>query len=414
MKTSNQAVNAQHNLLETLFSEQQHVSSSQHEALKTLLQEGVPTRRTERWKYTPLRKAIHPDLKLLKSDLNQLARHTVIDELLSSEASVELVQIVNGLLHGSFSDKNVLIQNSDETLESQATHTDHFIANLNLAFLRSNLQLQVTGKVDPLLVLHLHASNDNDLNAYQLTIDADDHCTAKFLIIQTSSGEANTQVPVINIDAGQNSNLDLIFVQDLGAKSSQLAQTNIQMQRDATVNMQQIELGGDLIRHNIIADALDKGAEFHLGSLYLQNERQHVDTHLDMYHHAALTESTMLTKGILDQRARCIFNGKIYVEENAQLINANLNNNTLLLSQHAEINSKPELEIYADDVKCAHGATVGQLDEEAVFYLRARGIAEDDARSMLTKAFAREVYAGKVPKAVSEYLDSRLGSINQS
>jgi len=395
--------------LEKLFKQQSKVSKAQENAFAALMQAGVPTLRTERWKYTPLRKAIHSDLALSEATLSSLSKHAAIEALSTEQVNFELVQIVNGQLHGDFTTENALIQASDEVLETKETHTDHFISNLNLAFIKSNLQMQVTGNVEPLLVVHIHSSRENDLNAYQLGIDADDNCSAKILVLHTSDDVSNTQVPVLTVDAGKNSILDIYYYQDLGKQTAQLSQTNVQLNRDATVNMVQLELGGELIRHNIIVDALESNSEFNLNSLYMQKDRQHVDTHLDMYHHAAHTQSTMLSKGILDDRARCVFNGKIYVEKDAQQINANLNNDNLLLSKYAEINTKPELEIYADDVKCAHGATVGQLDEQAIFYLRSRGLNRDEAEKTLTSAFARQVYAGVVPAAISKYLDSHLG-----
>ncbi len=400
---------SQLDILEKLFKTQSDVSEVQKNAFASIPQHGVPNLRTERWKYTPLRKAIHTELKISSDSLNGLKKHELIENLLASDTPVEIVQIVNGQLYGEFSNSKALIKISDEILESTASQSDNFISNLNLAFLKSNLQLQVTGEVHPLLVLHLHNSNENDLNAYQIGIDADDNCKAEILVLQTSDTGVNTQIPVITVDAGKHSEIKLYYCQEHGQNTSQLAQSNIQLARDANVSMVQLELGGGLIRHNIIAEALDKGAEFNLSSLFIQSDRQHIDTHLDMYHYAAHTQSTMLSKAILDERSRCVFNGKIYVEKDAQQINANLNNDTLLLSKYAEINTKPELEIYADDVKCAHGATVGQLDEQAIFYLRSRGLNQAEAEKMLTSAFARRVYTGSVPEALEKYLDSKLG-----
>jgi len=397
--------------LEMLFNAQNNTSQVQLEAFTQLKENGLPTLRTERWKYTPLRKAIHSDLSSDKAELSGLNKHPLISQLLNTDKNLEIVQIVNGQLHGEFNNKNAVIQLSDDFLEPHDLHQDRFINQLNLAFLRNNYQLQITGQSNTLHVLHIHSTKVNDLNAYQLCIDADDNSEAKILILITADQQASTQVPVISIDAGKNSDIEIYYCQDTSLETCILGQTNAQLQRDAVVSFVQIELGGNLVRHNIIADALESGSEFNLQSLFIQKERQHIDTHLDMYHHAANTQATMLSKGILDDRSRCIFNGKIYVEKDAQLINANLNNDTLLLSKQAEINTKPELEIYADDVKCAHGATVGQLDEQAIFYLRSRGLSQEQAENTLTAAFARQIYNGIVPAELTEFLDQRLGFI---
>ena len=117
----------------------------------------------------------------------------------------------------------------------------------------------------------------------------------------------------------------------------------------------------------------------------------------------------MAVKAVMDDKSRGVFNGKIYVEVNAQQVDANLQNNNLLLSRFAEINTKPELEIFADDVKCAHGATVGQLNEESLFYLRSRGIDKEAAEKVLVSAFSRSTYYGLVPSEIEAYLDERLG-----
>src|SRR5262249_26810065 len=152
-----------------------------------------------------------------------------------------------------------------------------------------------------------------------------------------------------------------------------------------------INLGGRLVRNDINAVLAGEGCECTLNGLYLGTDQQLIDNHTQIDHAKPHCTSHELYKGILDGKAHGVFNGKIYVHPDAQKTDAKQTNQTLLLSEAATINTKPQLEIYADDVKCTHGATVGQLDAEALFYLRSRGIAKDEARSLLTFAFANDI-----------------------
>ncbi len=153
-------------------------------------------------------------------------------------------------------------------------------------------------------------------------------------------------------------------------------------------------LGGRIARNDIVATLAGDGAECTLDGLYVADGDTLVDTHTTIDHAMPHCPSHELYKGILSGRARAVFNGKIIVRQDAQKTNAKQTNKALLLSDDAQINTKPQLEIFADDVKCTHGAAIGQLDEDALFYLQARGIAADDARNLLIHAFAGEVLDG--------------------
>jgi Fe-S cluster assembly protein SufD len=157
-----------------------------------------------------------------------------------------------------------------------------------------------------------------------------------------------------------------------------------------------LTFGGSLVRNEINAVLKAEGCHCTLNGLYLAGGRQHVDNHTVIDHALPHCESHELYKGILDGHARGVFNGKIFVRQDAQKTDAKQTNQTLLLSPDATINTKPQLEIFADDVKCTHGATVGQLDADAVFYLRSRGLSLEAARSLLTFAFANDIIS-RVP-----------------
>jgi Fe-S cluster assembly protein SufD len=163
------------------------------------------------------------------------------------------------------------------------------------------------------------------------------------------------------------------------------------LDRSSVVASHNVSLGGRMVRNDIVALLDGEGGEAILNGLYVAEGDQFVDNHMRVEHVKAHCASHELYKGILDGRARGVFNGRIYVHPGAQKTDAKQTNRNLLLSRQALVNSNPQLEIFADDVKCTHGSTVGQLDAEAIFYLRSRGIGEEAAKSLLTYAFASEV-----------------------
>lgn len=162
--------------------------------------------------------------------------------------------------------------------------------------------------------------------------------------------------------------------------------------------------GGSLVRNDVRVNLDNENAEVDLSGLYIVNGKSHVDNHTHILHNAPNCKSRECFKGVLSDRGHAVFHGRISVKKDAQNTNSELSNQNLLLSRNAEIDTKPQLEIYADNVKCAHGATVGQLDETAIFYLMSRGISYDIAQRMLTEAFAESVINEIKPKSLREYL----------
>ncbi|MEY3425976.1 MAG: Fe-S cluster assembly protein SufD, partial [Bacteroidota bacterium] len=167
-------------------------------------------------------------------------------------------------------------------------------------------------------------------------------------------------------------------------------------------------LDGTLVRNNLNIGVKGVNCTTHLNGIYLLKENQHVDNHTIVDHCAPNCESHELYKGVMDDSSTAVFNGKVFVRKDSQKINAFQSNANVLLSDSATINSKPELEIYADDVKCSHGSTTGQLDDEAIFYLRARGISEKSARHLMVSAFIGDVLGKIENEKVLEFTHSIL------
>lgn len=196
---------------------------------------------------------------------------------------------------------------------------------------------------------------------------------------------------VTEIICAENAALDHYKVQRESKAASHIATMQVQLARSSNFSSHSIGLGGQLVRNDANAVLGGEGGECTLNGVYLAGEHQLVDNHTAIDHAMPHCNSHEVYKGILDGHARGVFNGKIFVRPDAQKTDAKQTNQTLLLSPDAQINTKPQLEIYADDVRCTHGATIGQLSADALFYLRARGIPKEDARALLTYAFASDI-----------------------
>jgi Fe-S cluster assembly protein SufD len=212
---------------------------------------------------------------------------------------------------------------------------------------------------------------------------------------------------VTEIIVDENATVEHVKLEEESADSFHVATIQVEQSRNSNFKSHNICLGGLLVRNDVNA-VLSSGCEGTLNGLYLTKGRQHVDNHTVLDHAAPHAASHELYKGILDGDSSAVFNGKILVRKDAQKTDAKQTNKNLVLSESAAINTKPELQILADDVRCTHGATVGQLDEEALFYLRARGIGQTDARDLLIYAFARDVIDRIGIPSVREYLEKAL------
>jgi len=222
----------------------------------------------------------------------------------------------------------------------------------------------------------------------------------------------NNSVTEIVVKAGAR--VDLYNIQRDAEHDFHIETTGVNIEKEGAFNSHCITLGGALIRNNLNIQLAESGARCSLNGLYLGHKKQHMDNHVFINHAAPQGTSTQLYKGILDDMARAVFSGKIYVKEGAQKTDATQTNKTLLLSEEAHVDTKPQLEIYADDVKCAHGAAVGQLDPDSVFYLKSRGIGEALASKLLTLGFVSEVIdqieLEPIREGLRNFLLSRLES----
>jgi Fe-S cluster assembly protein SufD len=236
---------------------------------------------------------------------------------------------------------------------------------------------------------------------------------SQLTVVETYVGEGTYfNCCVTELIAGPASVIDHYKVQRESREAFHLATLQVHAERGSNVSSHSISLGGGLVRNDVNAYLGGEGIECILNGLYLADGRQLVDNHMRVEHAMPHCASHELYKGILDGKARAVFNGLIHVHPGAQKTDAKQSNRNLLLSSDAIANSNPQLEIFADDVRCTHGSTVGQLDDDAVFYLRSRGIGAAAARSILTYAFASDIVerikVESVRHDLEEYLFARL------
>ncbi|MFC5435698.1 Fe-S cluster assembly protein SufD [Rhodanobacter umsongensis] len=213
---------------------------------------------------------------------------------------------------------------------------------------------------------------------------------------------------VSDIEVRDGARLHHVMLQDTSAGTHLVRRSSLHLHARAQATLHVLELGGALARHDLRAELIGDGAQLHTRGVFMPHGRQHIDTQLAIRHQALHTTSTSHWRGVANDRARGVFRGAIVVVPGADGSDASLSNKNLLLSAGAEIDTKPELEIYADEVKAAHGATVGQLDERSLFYLRSRGIPLVEARALLTAAFCRAVLDDLPNEALREHLSALL------
>jgi len=259
------------------------------------------------------------------------------------------------------------------------------------------------------VIFHTTASSDPTANFPRTLVVVGE--TAQVTIVETFCGPDGARylvAPVTEIVAGESASVDHYKLQREGDQAFHLGLLHVESGRAANVATQTFSLGAEIARHDVEAALVGDGSETTLNGLYLVRGRQLADFHMRVDHAAPHTTSHELFKGVLDERGRGVFNGRIHVHRQAQKTDAKQTSRNLLLSDQALVNANPQLEIFADDVRCTHGSTVGQLDELAVFYLRSRGIGLEAARSLLTYAFASDLVERVRVPAVHAQLQEHL------
>lgn len=395
--------------------------------LEAFVREGLPGARNEAWKYTALRAL---ERRAFQSGDPDAATRAVDPEALRLPGvdGPRLV-FVHGVFRPDLSSLDALPEGLTLQPLSQALATDaeplrfflsrswdhraDAFARLNAALAGDGVVLRVAAgaQIKPAVQLvHVGTPTDTELawhvrNIIELGQGASLRLVEQHLGTDTHRN-LGTQVSDIVLRA--DAQLHWVGLQEAAKGSALIRRDHLHLDAAATARVHALELGGNLVRHELDAELKGDGARLETRGVFVPRGRQHLDTHLDIRHTARDTVSDALWRGVADERGRGVFHGAIVVAQGADGTDAALNNKNLLLSPHAEIDTQPALEIYADEVLATHGATVGQLDEKALFYLRSRGIGQTQARALLMAAFCRAALADVDNGELREHLNRRL------
>ena len=371
----------------------------------------LPTTKNEEWKYTNVAPIMKNNYVLGASLGYENHLSTVLHDFFFQDFDYYKVVFINGIFAGELSDLTGLERlstiiplsnfqkNNSELLSrhlNKYSTIDNGFNEINNSLSSNGLVVFVPkGKVvdKPIQVLYLNGDKtENVLSVPKNLIIAEEN--AQVSIIANYHGiegkEYLTNI-VTEVYAGKNSIVDLYKIQSEEENSYHIEKVQAYQEANSLFNHYNFTFGGSITRNDINTCLNDENIESHFYGLYLAHKKQHVDNHTYVDHAKPNCMSNELYKGILDGESRGVFNGKIMVRRDAQKTNAYQSNKAVLLSKSAVIDTKPQLEIFADDVKCSHGAAVGQLDENSEFYIKSRGIPQDIAKSMLIRAFAADV-----------------------
>jgi Fe-S cluster assembly protein SufD len=239
------------------------------------------------------------------------------------------------------------------------------------------------------------------------------HAEAKFVELYRTVGESPAHTlrnAVMEIFVGESASVEYVKIQEESDRNSHIERTEISQAANSRVSTHCFTFSGEIVRNELIFHLNGSHIETYLRGAYLLNEKQITDNYTEVHHKQPHCYSNELYKGVLNDRSRGVFNGLIHVYRDAQKTNAFQSNRNLLLSDSATMKTKPQLEIYADDVKCSHGAATGQIDADALFYMKARGIHEAAAKQLLVQAFAGEVADTVASDALREYVQHRIAT----
>ncbi len=417
------------------FEEQVNMHSEVHDirsrAIKDFDAQGFPTKKDEAWKYTSLNKVLKHDYTLFPKKEDTIDYRDVEKYFLDDIDTYKIV-FVDGIYSSHLSATThekidaCLMSSAMNNPKYKAVIDNYFnkvapkesLTSLNTAFSREGAYINIpknTMADKPIQVINFATGNESALLVQPrnlIVVGENSHVQ----IIE--SHQSLTDHPVLTnsvteIFADKRAIVDYYKIQNDRTTASLIDNTYIEQQRESICSVHTFSFGGSLTRNNLNYYQKGERIDSTLKGVTVIEGKQHVDHNTLVHHQEPNCESHQDYKGVFDENATGVFNGKILVDKKAQKTNAFQSNNNILLDDKATINSKPQLEIFADDVKCSHGCTIGQLDEDALFYLRSRGIPAKEARALLMYAFANNVLASvKIPelkRKINKIIAHKLG-----
>jgi Fe-S cluster assembly protein SufD len=402
------------------------INSFRKDAIEKFSELGIPTRKNESYRYTNLDTFFSHDYKNyfiptdvdfkeaeeFRCDVTDLDAHGIV--LLNGfypTIDDKLRELPGGIWIGSMNEAAKKFGDKIEKHYGKYVNgNSDALVNLNTAMASDGVFLWVPAGVvlkKPIQIVNLVKSDEDVFNQHRNLIIVEKNADVTLIICDhTLSPRKFLTNAVTEIYVGENAHFDIIRVQNEHNNAAKITHTFIHQERNSHASSNNITLHGGLVRNSTHHYLGGEGAECNSYGLYLTDKFQHVDNYVNVDHAFPACTSNQLFKGVLDDMATGAFNGRIYVHKDAQGTVAYQKNNNILLTDDAKMDTKPQLEIYADDVKCSHGATVGQLDNDALFYLQSRGIDKRQARLMLMFGFAHEVIQNIKVEALRDRIDN--------
>jgi Fe-S cluster assembly protein SufD len=395
------------------------------EAFENFQRLGIPHSKHEEYKYTPIARILEKNFNFIPSAAS--GPISSIDQFLIKGIDADTIVFIDGVFskdHSKITSSDVQVLNLKDALDSgNETAVKHFgqyadfkndaLSAWNTAAWNEGVFIHVADKAivtKPVIIYHIVNATAGEVTAFNRNLFVVGK-SAQVTVIEKydSVGKANHFSNYVSeVVVNENAGFEHYTIQNDGNNRFQRNLTQIYQKNSSRVNTYTFTLNGKFYRNdlNLILDG--EGIESHMYGLYLLNNDTLADNHTVVDHMKPNSFSNELYKGILDGSSKGVFNGKIYVRPQAQKTNAYQNNRNVILTDTASINTKPQLEIWADDVKCSHGCTTGQIDEEALFYLQSRGINKETARAMMLYAFAGDVVEHVPNPKMKEYVDALI------
>ncbi len=399
------------------------LQSIREQAIAKFSELGFPTTQDEDWRFTNVAPIARSSFNILENGHDKVSASDLTPFQFDDTEVTELV-FINGYYSKELSKdgtlpEGVIVKNLADAIESEqeivkdnlakyADFKDEAFTALNTAFMEDGGFVYIPKGIVVETPIHLlYISTDEDTpsitNPRNLII-AEDNCQANVIEHYTSmTDNIYLSNVVTEIVVGENSTIGHYMIELESKKAFNISTLRVQQARSSSIRSHSVLLGGSLVRNNVHPVLAGEGCDSLINGLYMSSHRQHMDNYMKVEHASPHCDSRQLYNGILDGRSRGVFHGRIIVHEDAQKTDAKQTNRNLLLSDTAQIDTKPQLEIYADDVKCTHGATIGQIDENALFYLRSRGISKDNARDIILHAFTNETLESMSVDSVKNY-----------
>ena len=370
------------------------------------LKAGLPTRRVEAWHYTDLRRLLATVPAFDPSARPEAPRALIEGSsvLRVANGAAQPAPLVEGVEIAPFS---ALLSAGDARAAMAPADADDAIGAVNAAFAADGFGLTIAGGAEiaaPIEIQNLQAGGQVHAR-FPVAIGAG----AKATIIERQAGAGAALVSsVSSLDVGAGAEIVWVIVQEQAEDATHLGQFNARLGKDAKLTLFIMNAGAKLVRQEVRVDAAEEGADFQLRGVNLLGGETHCDVTMVLDHSAPHTTSTEIVRNVATDKAHGVFQGQIRVARIAQKTDARMACNTLLLSDDAEFSTKPELEIFADDVACGHGATVTEIDRDHLFYLKARGVDDKTARGLLIKAFLAEIVEELEDEALVAALEEKL------